>query len=217
MLPNNWKLYVENVKDTYHASLLHLFFATFNIGRLTQKGGILVDESGGHHASTSMMHTETHAGEYDSGALRANDKGYRLADRSMLEGWDEFGDGITLQMLTVFPSFVLQQIRNSLAVRQVVAAGTDLTALHWTYFGYADDSEETTLRRIKQANLVGPGGYVSMEDGAVGGFVQRGIAGAGGESAVVEMGGTGTASQETRATEASVRGFWKAYRAAMGL
>ena len=26
-LPNNWKLYVENVKDTYHASLLHTFFA----------------------------------------------------------------------------------------------------------------------------------------------------------------------------------------------
>src|SRR5262249_56339454 len=23
VLPNNWKLYVENVKDTYHASLLH--------------------------------------------------------------------------------------------------------------------------------------------------------------------------------------------------
>jgi hypothetical protein len=24
-VPNNWKLYVENVKDTYHASLLHTF------------------------------------------------------------------------------------------------------------------------------------------------------------------------------------------------
>ena len=29
VLPNNWKLYAENVRDTYHASLLHLFFATF--------------------------------------------------------------------------------------------------------------------------------------------------------------------------------------------
>ena len=33
-LPNNWKLYFENVRDTYHASLLHLFFATFRITRL---------------------------------------------------------------------------------------------------------------------------------------------------------------------------------------
>jgi len=29
---------------------------------------------------------------------------------------------------------------------------------------------------------------------------------------VVNMGGDGTESAETRATEASVRGFWKAYR-----
>jgi len=30
------------------------------------------------------------------------------------------------------------------------------------------------------------------------------------------MGGDGTGSTETRATEASVRGFWKAYRRYMG-
>ncbi len=55
-----------------------------------------------------------------------------------------------------------------------------------------------------------------MEDGAVGGFVQRGIAGAPGLEAVIEMGGDGAASSEGRATEASVRGFWKAYRQHMG-
>ena len=31
ILHNNWKLYIENVKDTYHASLLHTFFTTFRI------------------------------------------------------------------------------------------------------------------------------------------------------------------------------------------
>jgi hypothetical protein len=51
-----------------------------------------------------------------------------------------------------------------------------------------------------------------MEDGCVGGFVQRGAAAAPDEVSVVNMGGDGTESQETRATEASVRGFWKAYR-----
>src|SRR5207247_4598575 len=30
-LPNNWKLYLENVKDTYHASLLHNFFTTLRL------------------------------------------------------------------------------------------------------------------------------------------------------------------------------------------
>ncbi|MEA2997075.1 MAG: anthranilate 1,2-dioxygenase large subunit, partial [Alphaproteobacteria bacterium] len=28
ILPGNWKLYMENVKDSYHASLLHMFFTT---------------------------------------------------------------------------------------------------------------------------------------------------------------------------------------------
>jgi hypothetical protein len=50
----------------------------------------------------------------------------------------------------------------------------------------------------------------------VGGFVQRGVAAAGEALSVVTMGGEGTESQETRATEASVRGFWKAYRRYMG-
>jgi anthranilate 1,2-dioxygenase large subunit/terephthalate 1,2-dioxygenase oxygenase component alpha subunit len=46
----------------------------------------------------------------------------------------------------------------------------------------------------------------------VGGFVQRGIAGAAGLEAVVQMGGEGVETGEGRATETSVRGFWKAYR-----
>ncbi len=55
------------------------------------------------------------------------------------------------------------------------------------------------------------------EDGAVGGFVQRGVGTAREYSAVLEMGGEDTASSDTRATEASVRGFWKAYRRHMGV
>jgi anthranilate 1,2-dioxygenase large subunit len=56
-----------------------------------------------------------------------------------------------------------------------------------------------------------------MEDGCVGGFVQRGSAGAADQQAVLRMGGHDALSSDTRATEASVRGFWKAYRAATGL
>jgi anthranilate 1,2-dioxygenase large subunit len=58
---------------------------------------------------------------------------------------------------------------------------------------------------------------VSMEDGCIGGFVQRGIAGAGGQYATLAMGGDTATSSESRVTEASVRGFWKAYRTALQL
>jgi anthranilate 1,2-dioxygenase large subunit/terephthalate 1,2-dioxygenase oxygenase component alpha subunit len=89
--------------------------------------------------------------------------------------------------------------------------------LNWTYLGYADDTPGQREARLKQSNLIGPAGFISMEDGAVGGFVQRGIAGAHGLDAVIEMGGDAVASSEGRATEASVRGFWKAYRRHMNV
>jgi anthranilate 1,2-dioxygenase large subunit len=55
-----------------------------------------------------------------------------------------------------------------------------------------------------------------MEDGCVGGFVQRGIDGASDSNSVLEMGGDSAESSASRVTEASIRGFWKAYRNAMG-
>jgi anthranilate 1,2-dioxygenase large subunit len=216
-LPNNWKLYMENVKDPYHASILHLFFTTFELNRLSQTGGIIVDSTGGHHVSFSAIDmTQAKDNEYAEQNIRS-DSEFRLADPSLLQSFKEFPDNVTLQILSTFPTFILQQIQNAIAVRQIVPRGVDRTDLHWTLLGFAEDTPEQRLIRLKQANLVGPAGYISMEDGCVGGFVQRGIAGAAGEQAVIEMGGAGADSSESRVTEASVRGFWKAYRTQMEL
>lgn len=217
-LPNNWKLYFENVKDSYHASLLHTFFTTFQVSRLTQKGGLIVSEDGGHSVIYSMIgKNAAQDSEYSEQQLRSQRDEYRLHDPRFLAGTDEFGDGITLQILSVFPGFVLGQIMNSLVLRHVLPRGQERTNLHWTLLGFEDDTPEMTQARLRQANLIGPAGYVSMEDGCVGGFVQRGIAGAGDDSSIVQMGGHGTESSDTRANEAGVRGFWKAYRTHMNL
>ena len=217
-LPNNWKLYAENVRDTYHASLLHTFFTTFGITRLTQEGGVFISEDGGHHASASYSRVVGGAeSAYRQQALRSDNAELEIKDLSMLQSVDEIGDGIVLQILSVFPGFVLQQIHNCIAVRQVVPTGTGTTDLHWTYLGYAGDTPELRRLRLKQSNLVGPAGFVSMEDGAVGSFVQRGISAAGELEAVIELGGHDTQSQDFRATESSIRGFWRAYRTHMGL
>jgi phenylpropionate dioxygenase-like ring-hydroxylating dioxygenase large terminal subunit len=216
-MPNNWKLYFENVRDTYHASLLHLFLTTFRITRLSQGGGVLVSDTGVGHASATLVPMQGPDTSYTSQSLRADNESFRLADPSILRMHDEFHDNIQLQILSVFPAFVLQQVQNALAVRQIVPRGVDQTDLNWTYLGFTDDTPELRMHRLKQCNLVGPAGYVSMEDGCVGGFVQRGIAAAADELSVVEMGGAAADTQDTRATEASVRGFWKAYRAHMGL
>ncbi|MDX3908173.1 MAG: Rieske 2Fe-2S domain-containing protein [Pigmentiphaga sp.] len=217
-LPNNWKLYFENAKDTYHSSLLHTFFATFKVSRLSQGGGVIVADSGGHHVSYSLSHSGEKDDEFKSETLRSNQEdNFRLNDRSVLNIVDEFGDGCHVQILSVFPGFVLQAIHNSLAVRQILPKGPDKTDLVWTLIGFTDDDEELQKLRMKHSNLVGPAGYVSMEDGAVGGFVQRGIAGSSAEASVVMMGGDGTESSSSRASENSIRGFWKEYRNYMGL
>jgi anthranilate 1,2-dioxygenase large subunit/terephthalate 1,2-dioxygenase oxygenase component alpha subunit len=216
IIPSNWKLYIDNVKDSYHASLLHMFFTTFRLNRLSQKGGLVVSETGGNHISWSM--TEDAGGkEYEQAGMRSANAGYALeAADQLLANVDEFGDGIGLQILTVFPGFVLQQIRNCLAVRRVVPQGLDRTELVWTCFGFTNDDDAMTELRLRQANLIGPAGFISMEDGAAAGFVKRGSAGAEDEMALVEMGGSGTSSEESRVSEAAVRGFWKDYRRHMG-
>jgi phenylpropionate dioxygenase-like ring-hydroxylating dioxygenase large terminal subunit len=214
-LPNNWKLYMENVRDTYHASLLHLFFTTFRITRLSAGGGVLVGDNGVAHASATIGSPPKHDPSY--AGIRSDDQSFTLQDPSFMDAVNEFNDEIALQILSVFPGLVLQQIHNAIAVRQVVPRGVDAMDLHWTYLGFADDTPDLRAMRLKQANLVGPAGYVSMEDGAVGGFVQRGAAAAEREESLVEMGGAEAASQDTRATEAAVRGFWKAWRGYMGI
>ncbi|HXP03417.1 MAG TPA: Rieske 2Fe-2S domain-containing protein [Stellaceae bacterium] len=219
ILHNNWKLYVENVRDTYHATLLHTFFTTFNVSRLTAGGGVLVAEGGGNHASYTRGKHELVSRE-DSDKLYANIQsmrdGVRLTDPRLLESVEEFGDDITVQILSVFPNFVLQQVNNSIALRLVLPKGTKQTELQWIFLGFEEDDAAMAERRLLQSNLVGPAGYISMEDGAVGGFVQRAIVGSEHETSLMEMGGRGHATEDTRTTEASIRGFWQAYRPLMG-
>jgi anthranilate 1,2-dioxygenase large subunit/terephthalate 1,2-dioxygenase oxygenase component alpha subunit len=217
VLPNNWKLYMDNVKDTYHASLLHVFFTRFRINRLTQKGGVFVSETGAHHCTYTEM-VEDKGDAYESGGMRSAGSGeFRLESPQLLEQVDEFGDRVSIQILSLFPGFVLHQIRNSLAARQVLPKGIDRTELNWTLFGFEGDDEAMTRRRLLQANLVGPAGYISMEDGAATGLVQRGVAAASDRASVLEMGGDAVGSGDSRITETAVRGLWKAWRGYMQL
>src|SRR5262249_25092707 len=160
---------------------------------------------------------DTGGQEYEQAGMRAAQEDFGLEAPQLLEAVDEFGDGIGLQILSVFPTFVLQQTRNSLAVRPLVPPGPDKTDLAWPFFGVVGGDGDVSEGGLRQANLIGPAGYISMEDGAAPGFVQRGVATAPDLLSVVEMGGASVASDDNRVTEAAVRGFWKAYRGYMEL
>ena len=212
---NNWKLYVENSRDNYHPSLLHAFFSTFKLNRLSAEGGTRQDDKSWHHITFTKRFTDKGDAAYDSGMIRAQKNDYGLKDPSLIDQWMEYPDQITNAIQSIFPGFVLHQILNSLGTRQIITHGPLACELVWTLFGFEDDTPEQTAVRLKQSNLVGPAGLVSMEDGAIGGFVQKGIRGDLDGVAVIEMGGRDVGAMPTRATETSVRGFWKVYRELM--
>jgi anthranilate 1,2-dioxygenase large subunit len=217
VLHSNWKLYMENSRDPYHATILHTFYATFKLNRLTMDGGITVDHDGWHSMNFSKGAT-LREGEYEGTGIRSVVENVGLADPSLIERRQEFADGITVAVQSIFPTCVHQQIYNTLALRLIVPQRPNRAELHWTFFGYKDDDPALREMRLMQSNLIGPAGYVSIDDGVIAEYVQRGVAGAGrGASAVMEMGGREIASTTgSRATEATLRGFWNGYRSLMG-
>jgi anthranilate 1,2-dioxygenase large subunit len=217
ILPNNWKLYAENNKDSYHASLLHVFHNTFGVVRPNMSGGVKISANGWHHLS----YTERALlGDQEVGRekVRSLKDEYKLKDPRMMEHRLELGDNVTNAIETVFPSLVVQQILNALAVRQIVPKGVDRTELVWTVLGFEDDDADMVELRLKVNNLVGPAGLISMEDGCVGGFVQRAAKADPDATTVMPMGGRNVeAITGSRVTEAAVRGFWKGWRECMGV
>ena len=55
----NWKLYAENTRDNYHASLLHEFLVTFGLDRSTQVGGVKMDARYRHNITWAEAESDT--------------------------------------------------------------------------------------------------------------------------------------------------------------
>jgi anthranilate 1,2-dioxygenase large subunit len=121
--------------------------------------------------------------------LRSFNTEFSLQDPSLLAGRKEFDDDVSLVILAVFPNLVLQQIANTLAVRQICTKGVGAFELVWTQFGFADDDDEMQAIRLKQGNLIGPAGLISMEDGEAVEIVHHSILREQDKSSYIAMGG----------------------------
>ena len=211
----NWKLMVENLRDPYHATLLHVFLVGLSLNRADQPSSAVLDRDGKHGAFTSSR-----GGERDADATReiaAAAKSFTLSGPQLLEPLMEFPAPHSLVMQSLWPNVIMQQNINALAVRQFVVRSPLEFELHWTNFGYASDDAAMTRRRTMQANLMGPAGLVSVDDSEVIEMAQRGVQTVPGRSGVIEMGGSGTDSVAYTATEAPLRAFQKYYREVMDL
>lgn len=215
MMAGNWKLYSENSRDSYHGGLLHLFYPTFGIYRPGQESKGETDAHGFHNLFSGFKAAQTV--EYNSYSAEANREmagDATLQDMRVIQFRPENPDNITLCIQSLFPSVVLQQIQNTLATRQVLPRAVDKTELIWTYFGYADDDAEMIRHRLRNMNLVGPAGFISMEDGEAVELCQNGAAAGHDRQTFIAMGGGAEVAREfgpIGMDENGVRGFWTGY------
>src|SRR5690606_33119142 len=95
IIHNNWKLYAENVRDTYHATLLHTVYTSFKINRLDMDGGILLSPAKLNAISYSKRRTLAENTEYQAAAVHSAKYEATLKGKQLLEAWDERPDGVT--------------------------------------------------------------------------------------------------------------------------
>ncbi len=214
-IPSNWKLMFENIKDPYHASLLHVFLVTFGLFRLDQQSSVEMDDTGRHAVLVSRRGAQ-HANDATS-QMRAFKQDFALRDPRLLDPVREFPGDATVVMQTLWPNLIVQQQSNTLAMRQIVPLDARSFDLAWTFFGYADDTPQMRQRRLRQANLMGPAGLVSLDDSEAMLLTQSGLDGNDDRLGVVEMGGRGVENTPHMVTETAIRGFYQHYRAVMEL
>jgi salicylate 5-hydroxylase large subunit len=213
-IPGNWKLMMENIKDPYHPGLLHTWFVTFGLWRADNKSQLLMDA---RHRHACMISRRNAAVDEDvarvASSYRANMK---LNDMRLLDiVHEEWWGPPTVCMTTLFPSIILQQQVNSLSTRQIIPVGPGKFDFIWTHFGFEDDTPEMTARRVRQANLFGPAGFVSADDGEVIELSQEGFVQNGEFSTLCELGGVDTADSDHMVTETLIRGMYQYWREVM--
>ncbi len=215
-IPGNWKLMQENIKDPYHPGLLHTWFSTFGLWRADNKSELKMDAKFRHAA---MISTRGQGGKNDDvvtgvdsfkESMKVNDP--RLLDIVPEPWWG----GPTAVMTTIFPSVIIQQQVNSVSTRHIQPNGHGSFDFVWTHFGFEDDTPEMHQRRLIQANLFGPAGFVSADDGEVIEWSQEGFEQNPAHRTVVEMGGYDIEDTDHMVTETLIRGMYNYWRKVMG-
>jgi anthranilate 1,2-dioxygenase large subunit len=194
----NWKVYMDN--DGYHAGLLHTAFRL-----LDYQGGKANIIAGGEIGHWGASY----------GAKRMGDNGY-LQDPTVI--FTE-GDEDTAAVNLIRPLTQAVKHLNAINFRFGRPRGPERTEVHYCYLAFADDPPELKRHRIRQsANLLGPSGFVSIEDGSMFDRVQKAVHAPNGEMHFLKglrESPDGWVSLQN--DEAGSTPWWRYYRRAMGL
>jgi phenylpropionate dioxygenase-like ring-hydroxylating dioxygenase large terminal subunit len=143
----NWKEYGDN--EGYHPPLLHRAFRL-----LRWQGGK------GTQGVTEYGHKVLEA------ELQNPKPGF-LNDHSLVEFRDTSTPPRSV-VVSLWPMTTIVKHMDVINIRYAFPLSQDETEVHYAYFSHHDDSPELLAHRIRQAsNLLGPSGFISLEDGAV--------------------------------------------------
>ncbi len=143
----NWKEYGDN--EGYHPPLLHRAFRL-----LRWQGGK------GSNGVTEYGHKVLEA------ELQHPKPGF-LDDHSLVEFRDTSTPPRSL-VVSLWPMTTIVKHMDVINARFAFPLSPDETEVHYAYYSHQDDSPELYAHRVRQAsNLLGPSGFISLEDGAV--------------------------------------------------
>ena len=214
-IPGNWKLMQENIKDPYHPGLLHTWFVTYGLWRADNKSELQMDE---HFRHAAMISTRGTGGKKDdvTQGVTSFKENMEVLDKRLIDIVPEaWWNGPTAVMMTIFPSVIFQQQVNSVSTRHIQPNGHDSFDFIWTHFGFEDDTSEMTERRLIQANLFGPAGFVSADDGEVIELSQFGFEQKPSHRTLAELGGYECENTDHMVTETLIRGMYHYWRKVM--
>ena len=214
-IPGNWKLMQENIKDPYHPGLLHTWFVTYGLWRADNKSELQMDE---HFRHAAMISTRGTGGKKDdvTQGVTSFKENMEVLDKRLIDIVPEaWWNGPTAVMMTIFPSVIFQQQVNSVSTRHIQPNGHDSFDFIWTHFGFEDDTPEMTERRLIQANLFGPAGFVSADDGEVIELSQFGFEQKPSHRTLAELGGYECENTDHMVTETLIRGMYHYWRKVM--
>jgi apoptosis-inducing factor 3 len=217
-LPGNWKLYHENLKDPYHATLLHTFLVTFGLLVVGNRSLMLADKSGRHGVMASAKSDAKALSGDAKKEMRSFAEGLTLHEKRFMNFIEEFDSPWSVTMATIWPNLIVQREMNTLGVRQIVPDGPHEFVMKWTMFGFEGDDEEMTRHRLRQGNLMGPAGFLGLEDNEAIKFVQDGMRRVPGGTHLVKLDPqTGEGTADTLISEAAIRAMYRHWREAMGV
>ena len=218
-LPCNWKMYHENLKDPYHATLLHSFLVVFGLLVAGNKSIMLSDSVHGRHGYMGSAKTDDLYAEVNPDTkkeMRSFHEGMRLRDERFLHFVKEFDSPWSVTMQTIWPNLIVQREMNTLGVRHIIPNGPNSMIMQWTMFGYEDDTPEMERHRLRQGNLMGPAGFLGLEDNEAMKFVQEGLRRGTSDVNVIKLDSEQVGTSESLISEAAIRAMYVYYRKVMG-